>query len=101
MKITKQRLKEIIKEELSAASTIIREDNAATRMNAVATELGGKEFATLISQAIASAAGALDTLQAEGLMTKALEMLLAPQDLASDEEMRAYYDQAGLNRSGR
>jgi hypothetical protein len=91
MKITKQRLKEIIREEFSAELTPIREDNAATRMNAIAIDLGGKEFAMLISHAIASAAGALDTRQAEGLMTKALKMLLQPQDLADDDV--EYFDE--------
>jgi len=81
MKISKQRLQEIIKEEL----TIVREDNTATRMTTLATELGGEEFARLINQAIASAAGDLSTRQAEGFMVKALEILQPAEELSDDD----------------
>jgi len=81
MKITKQRLKEIIKEEL----TMVREDNTATQMTTLATELGGDEFARLINQAIASAAGDLSTRQAEGFMVKALEILQPAEELSDDD----------------
>ena len=81
MKLTKQRLKEIIKEEL----TMVREDNTATQMTTLATELGGEEFARLINQAIASAAGDLSTRQAEGFMVKALEILQPAEELSDDD----------------
>jgi hypothetical protein len=64
---------------------MVREDNTATRMATLATELGGEEFARLINQAIASAAGDISTRQAEGFMIKALEILQPAEELSDDD----------------
>jgi len=91
MKITKQRLKEIIREELAEARprsitpAQVARDQQIGGLTTLATELGGNEFARLINQAIASAAGDLSTRQAEGFMVKALEILQPAEELSDDD----------------
>ena len=113
MKISKQRLKEIIKEELSGlgesggemtpgdrdwannpanTSRPADADSAAGYPNAhaaladIATQLGGEEFAATVSQAIAAAAGGLNTDQALDLMSQALQMLSPLQEADTPDE---------------
>tara|TARA_R110000796_G_scaffold58391_6_gene134786 strand:- start:10621 stop:11112 length:492 start_codon:yes stop_codon:yes gene_type:complete len=101
MKISKTRLKEIIKEELSGLGEGDRADrmwadnpantsrpgdadsaagypNAGAALADIATQLGGEEFAATVSQAIAAAAGGLNTDQALDLMSQALQKLSLP-----------------------
>ena len=108
MKISKTRLKEIIKEELSGLGEGERADhmwadnpantsrpadadsaagypNAHAALADIATQLGGEEFAATVSQAIAAAAGGLNTDQALDLMSKALHELSQKLSLPMQE----------------
>jgi len=84
MKISKQRLKEIIKEELSGLGESDEARDAslakAQQLTDIATPLGGKKFAGLVNQAIASAAAGLNTDDARGKMAEALEILSGLQE---------------------
>ena len=109
MKISKQRLKEIIKEELNGLGEGERADrmwadnpantsrpgdadsaagypNAGAALADIATQLGGEEFAATVSQAIAAAAGGLNTDQALDLMSQALQMLSPLQEADTPDE---------------
>ena len=89
MKISKTRLKEIIKEELSGLG---EGDEAGipphVRLQQVATSLGASEdFVAKVREAIAAAASthARAEDQALGLMIEALESLLPAEELSDDD----------------
>jgi hypothetical protein len=81
MKITKTRIKEIIKEELGSLRETTQD--AQVRLQRLADQLGADEnFVATVRESIAAAASthANAEIQALGLMIKALEMLSPMQE---------------------
>jgi len=92
MKISKTRLKEIIKEELSGLGGVSDQDTEVRLQQVVASLGAGEDFVHKIRDAIAEAAATQTRGRALELMIEALEMLSpmqegdAPDEEESEEE---------------
>jgi len=94
MKISKTRLKEIIKEELSGFDGESNQD-AEVRLQQVVTSLGaGEDFVHKIRDAIAEAAATQTRARALELMIEALEMLSPMQEADTPDEEESEEEEA-------
>ena len=94
MKISKTRLKEIIKEELSGFDGESNQD-AEVRLQQVVTSLGaGEDFVHKIRDAIAEAAATQTRARALELMVDALEMLSPMQEADTPDEEESEEEEA-------